>query len=380
MIKLAYQRTLIYYDLPQLFIASDVLGVQYICLLVDDSSELVYCCVPLSKIRLRLLLTNQIDLLNVFLEREVNEWYWLSTNDIYGSDLLLELGVGIIPERYLPDSGLYVSPSIEGEELLISAIERAKLLSEVSVEPPESVSHVISAKTLSLLLDAYQSVVRWGFAAIKKKSQRLGNKISVAVSDAHILDVYGFAPGSFKIRFEARSGLDLLGDSDVERVFELIESILSRESDPEAVAKILEGYKGHFVTSLIRLLKVVEENKSYFSLCWAKPTHASVRKATLSYSSVNPLLAILSTKEEMLVEEITLTGILKKADVDSGSWRLKSDDNDKEYSGTLYNSKESLSGLKLDARYSVLCAEKVEDMPFTGKEITTLQAIHFTAL
>lgn len=377
MAKLIHQSTLIYYDNVQLAITVDEVDTKYLCLLVNDSAECVYCCIPISKKRLGTLLTNQFDLLTVFSEREADYWLEAATADIHEGISRTISRFDDIPSEYLPAPGLFVAPEGASDELVDFARERVNLVSELSVEPPEASDHVISAKTLSLLLDAYQSLVKRAVTAAKKKSQRRGVKPSAA-NDAHILDVYAFSPGSFKVRFEPRSRLDLLGDSEVQAAFELIEEVISKTSNPEAVAALLENYRGHFVTSLIKLLRVIAVNKTYLSFAWAKPSFRHVQKATIEFSSIASLLELLSKREEMLVEQVVLIGTLKKADADSGAWRLKNDEDGKEYSGTLHDPNASLSGLEIDSRYKVVCVEKIEDMPFTGREITSLQALDFS--
>lgn len=378
MTKLFHQTTLIYYDNPQLAVAVDEVDTKYVCLLVEElNTAFSYCCVPISKRRLGLLLTNQVDLLPIFTERETEHWLKASTEDITHDLSRVELQSGQIPQAYLPAPGLFVSPAGATDELVDSARERMNLVSEVAVEPPEASNNVISAKTLSLLLDAFQSIVKRAVTASKRAKTKKGIR-SQPSHDIHVLDVYAFSQGSFKIRFESRTNLDLLGDSEVQAAFELIEEVISKASDPEAVATILEEYKGHFVTSLIKLLRIISENKTYFSFAWAKPEFRQVRTSTIELSSVASLLELLSRREEMLLEKIVLIGTLKKADADSGAWRLKNDEDGKEYSGMLQDPDASLSGLEIDSRYKVICTEKIEDMPFTGREITTLRAIEFS--
>jgi hypothetical protein len=163
----------------------------------------------------------------------------------------------------------------------------------------------------------------------------------------------------------------------MEIAFGLIERVLSFSAEPEKIAAALEGYKGHFVTNLIKLLRVASENKTYLKLSWAKPSFNHVRSISVEHRHISPLLALLTSKEEMLVETIILVGLLKKADVDSGAWRIKSDEDGKEYSGSINESSFSLSGLKTDSRYTVECIERIEEAPFTGKETVNLYATKF---
>ncbi len=371
--QLAYITTLIYYDGHQLVVVKDEVDTYYLCILTDEDG-LLYCSVALSRARYSSLINNQIDVREAFVKRESVNWYQLRTQDITNSEFILETMLGEIPEGFLPDPGLMASPPTTSDELIFFSKERNNIVSEISVEPPEASEHNISAKTLSLLLDAFQGLVKRSLSTTRKLQNITNRHLAV---DSHIVDVCAFSPGSFKIRFESRTGLDLIGDSDMEIAFGLIEKVLSSSAEPEKIATALEGYKGHFVTNLIKLLRVASESKTYLKLSWAKPSFNHVRSITVEYRHIPPLLALLTSKEEMLVETIVLVGLLKKADVDSGAWRIKNDDDNKEYSGSIHESGLSLSGLKTDSRYKVVCIERIEEAPFTGKETVNLYATNF---
>lgn len=375
MSQLTYIATLIYYDGHQLVVVKDEVDTCYLCILTgDEEGYLLYCCVAISRARYSLLINNRIDVRDAFVGRESEYWYRLRTQDITDRQFTFDMVSGAIPDTLLPDSGLMASPPATSDELVFFSKERNNIVSEIAVEPPESSNHNISAKTLSLLLDAFQGLVKRGIA-VSRKRQNSANHYGAV--DAHIVDVCAFAPGSFKIRFESRVGLDLIGDSDMEIALGLIERVLSSSAEPEKIAAALEGYKGHFVTNLIKLLRVASENKTYLKLSWAKPSFNRVRSISVEHRHIPPLLELLTSKEEMLVETIVLVGLLKKADVDSGAWRIKSDEDGKEYSGSINESSLSLSGLETDSRYKVVCIERIEEAPFTGRETVNLYATKF---
>jgi hypothetical protein len=75
-----------------------------------------------------------------------------------------------------------------------------------------------------------------------------------------------------------------------------------------------------------------------------------------------------------LSEEIReFMGVVKQADV-RGNWRILSQDEDKEYSGTAMP--ESIAGITLDTKkYKFICEEKVTIDTVTDKEKITFHAI-----
>lgn len=101
--SLTYRSTLIYYDNHQVVLAADEVDTQHICLLVDDSADLlVYCCIPLSCARFTALCSNQIGLRTAFLNRETQHWIKLFTKDIAVANGVVEALTGDIPDHYLP--------------------------------------------------------------------------------------------------------------------------------------------------------------------------------------------------------------------------------------------------------------------------------------
>ncbi len=114
-IPLSVQETLIWHEIPQLFVASDPVGGFYLCLLTDDSSEKpAYIAVAVSANRLRAVQQGQMDLHSVFAHPELG--FWLSIKDFSAENALAELlpEQKALPESWLPTPGEYL-PQVPGE-------------------------------------------------------------------------------------------------------------------------------------------------------------------------------------------------------------------------------------------------------------------------
>ncbi|MFN0035677.1 MAG: DUF6575 domain-containing protein [Saprospiraceae bacterium] len=114
-IPLSVQETLIWHDVPQLFVASDPVGGLYLCLLTDDSSETpAYVAVAVSAERLRAVRQGQTDLHSAFARPELG--CWLSISDFFEKNALAELlpEQKTLPENWLPTPGEYLS-QVPGE-------------------------------------------------------------------------------------------------------------------------------------------------------------------------------------------------------------------------------------------------------------------------
>jgi hypothetical protein len=108
-IPLSVQETLIWHDMPQLFVANDPVGGLYLCLLTDDGEAMpVYIAVALSAERLRMMRQGQMDLHSAFARPELG--FWLSIKDFSGETALAELlpEQKSLPEKWLPAPGEYL--------------------------------------------------------------------------------------------------------------------------------------------------------------------------------------------------------------------------------------------------------------------------------
>jgi hypothetical protein len=102
-ITLTIQETLIWHDVPQLFVAKDKIGGLHLCLAVDDSSELPqYITVAISSSRLQDLKLGKIDLYSVFAQPELGGWFRITTFN--ESEIAAEAASFSekIPESWLP--------------------------------------------------------------------------------------------------------------------------------------------------------------------------------------------------------------------------------------------------------------------------------------
>jgi hypothetical protein len=371
-VSLTYIDTLVYYDNHQLVLLKDNLEVKYMGILVEEKElESVYFCAPISNTNYSTLINNKIDLRTVLLD--VPYWCLINTDSIVSQQESVAISEDPIPEEYLPETGFLVSPPSTSEAILFLANERRNIVSELTLEPEEAVNHAINTKTLSLLLEAFQGLVRQA-VRLTKDSAKKSNQVA---SYAHNLNVVAFAPGSFKILFESNRGLDLLGDTELEKAFNLINKVLASTNNDEQLAEAIVGYKGHFVASLIKFLRIAEENQTFLKLSWAKPDFKEANTVVVEERFVTPALEFLSEQKEMQIEKIVFTGYLDKVYVSEGKWGFIGEDKEEYYSGKVAEGGPSLMSLVTGQKYEVECTERIIESTNTNKEITELTAIKF---
>lgn len=95
---------LVYYDIPEIFIATDEVGTKFICLLVDaDNKSILYISTAISSTRLTSFINGNEDLREIFINPE--------TKHIYSFDKISDLiqatifKGGELPEEFLPEVG-----------------------------------------------------------------------------------------------------------------------------------------------------------------------------------------------------------------------------------------------------------------------------------
>lgn len=108
-IKIILKDILLYYDTPQLFIARDNVGTNYLCMLVEQNQEFdIFVCIQMSKEKLTHFSTGHIDLRNVYLEPEIRVYYQVNiANYQSGCYEIVPLEYESIPDQWLPESGVF---------------------------------------------------------------------------------------------------------------------------------------------------------------------------------------------------------------------------------------------------------------------------------
>lgn len=110
MIKLTHKQTLEFYDVPQIFVATDVLGVDYLCVLYSQDNGYEYLGVRISQIKLKAYLAGQVDLRMVYTQPEQEGSLFMVTvkdKTIMASSALQEKD---LTEDMLPAPGFYHDP------------------------------------------------------------------------------------------------------------------------------------------------------------------------------------------------------------------------------------------------------------------------------
>ena len=120
MIQLKFIEVIVFYEIPQVFVATDIFGANYLCLLYpyDDETCYKYLAVRISEKRLNLFKGQKIYLLSIYKKPEDNSYLDVivrGANDI----LAIPLESIKVQPFMLPDEGFFCNyEAIDNEELI----------------------------------------------------------------------------------------------------------------------------------------------------------------------------------------------------------------------------------------------------------------------
>lgn len=383
--KIKYCQTLFFYDVPMLFHCIDGIGCDYLCLLVEEADgNFIYLCTPVSRQRLNGFNKGYIELREIYTQPETSEFFTFQAKEL-ALNKEIELDIykeEAIPDRWLPDSGFFLTEKIEdSDEVLNMSREIHKPVLFASLDVPESKFDTrIDTDRLSHFLSTFQNLVKHAYRKACKSVTT--NIVGLEPFNAHKLQVVGFDHGSFTIKFETLDAGDLFGSCGVELSFEKIDAIAEAIDDPDKTLEILKKNKGHMAGAYIRLLIFLIENDANLNYKWAVPISTKPVIRNLTKEKAKPLVDFLMQKEDIGSEPIELIGKVIRADKNTGSWKILNDSDNKEYQGIIKdNTKLSLEGIVIGTtRYKFQCEEIIEEVLGTGKEKKVIYLLNYFIL
>lgn len=356
--KLSIIRILEYYDVPQLFIAADIIGVHYLCMLydVEADGELKVIGVATSTDRLNDFIKGHVDLLSMFREPEIE-----------GSLYHIELNEGVVTANplygelehfMLPDEGYFFDDSLnEDEEMLARSVTANKPIIRLAFETPSN-RHDMDTRCLSAALLHFQSLVDNSYKKLYKKEDLVNSKLRVTT----------FMAASFDVEFMAEESLDIFGQSKLGETFDVINKLFT--SPPDDVILILRGLKGYAANSYKNFLEVLLDNDLSINLKWVFSTLSSeVHHSKVDKEHIRMLHDAVNNRSDLGIEEVTFDGHFTAADIVSGKWAFQPSVG-KVLKGESDNH-ELLSGVTLkDRLYKIVCEAQQSLNETTLKEKT----------
>ncbi|MDN4149774.1 hypothetical protein QYE80_32675 [Pseudomonas tohonis] len=367
---LRLKSVLLEYDYPQVFIAIDGVGCQFVCMIIGvDGYEPRFICTPVSSDRSHRLSNGRMDLRNVFEFPEVPEFYFSAPEDLF-QDFEAELsGLFECPVDLLPDSGLFFE---HDDEVLDRARESRTTVAYASLSVPESKYHPrIRAAKLSEFLSIYQNSIKH----LSRAEAKVAGKAIPKNEDPYEMDVFGTSYGSFTVQLRSADSTDLLGENPaLVSAFRKLNEFLDLAEDSDEALKFLLSVKGHAASSLMSLLSFISENDCQLTNRWSTPFMVESSKSRIRVATAQNVLEKCRTRQDLGVEVVMLQGVLDSANVSGKNWKLIVDG--VSHSGIAGDGVD-LSGIILGNWYLFKCEEKLEVQVGSGREVRTLTLTRF---
>lgn len=350
-------RILEYYDVPQLFIAEDAIGMRYLCLLydVEENGELKVIGVAVSVGKLNDFVKGHIDLLAMFVSPEMeNSIFFIHMKE---NGIFAEQYRGVLDTSMLPDEGYFYNDSLnENEEMIARAATTNKPVIRLAFQTPQN-RHNMEARCLSAALIHFQSLVDNSYKKLYKEDANTNSTLRVTT----------FLAASFDVEFVADENLDMFGQSKLGQTFDVIKKLFSTTS--EDVIETLRNLKGFAANSYRNFLEVLLDNNLSINLKWVFSTiDGEVHQSQVEKTQLQALHDIVTNNSELGTEELTLEGFFTSANT-NGKWSFQPLDG-KEIKG---NSEDTslMSGITITEKtYTIVCNAKKFFNETTLKEKT----------
>lgn len=353
-----------YYDVPQLFIAEDAIGVRYLCLLYDiaKDGELKIIGVMVSADKLNSFIKGHVDLLTMFTSPEMD-------NSIFKihikEDVIYAVPYnGILDAQMLPDAEYYYDDTLnENEEMLARAIATNKPVIRLAFETPQN-RHDMDARSLSAALVHFQSLVDNSYRKLYKEETNTNSTLRVTT----------FLAASFDVEFISDEDLDMFGQSKLGQTFDVIQRLFSATS--EEVVETLRNLKGFAANSFRNFLDVLLDNDLSIDLKWVFSTiDSEVHQSQVEKNRLLTLHEIVTNNSELGCEEITFEGSFTSANT-NGKWSFQPVDG-REIKGDSENA-SLMSGVTIaEKTYKIVCNAQKSLNETTLKEKTKYTLMRF---
>ena len=363
--KLIIDRILVYNDFPELFLAQDNSGLDYLCLLTNISDEFYnYSCVAISKNRLYKFLNGKIDLREIFINPELPEWW--ETNDTSEEEIEISFfnDTGL-EDEFLPEEGCFFVEEQNEETIREEVVESNNVIVHLSLSDKQN-KQSIAIDDLGDFTKLYQSLIENAYRKAILTSE-LDHKRSYIIPDNYQLNAFASSPGSFVLHLKSNSNKDLFGNSLIEEGLRRVDEIICDPNNENELIEALRSVKGHTISNYQKILdKIIRENIT-FKYKWLSPSSPIIHTRTINEKYARKVKEILSQKDELVEEIKEFIGFIKQADVERGSWRITNEEDNKDYTGD--SEGHLLDCITLETvKYKFICEEIIESMKVTEKE------------
>lgn len=352
--RLRLTEILDYYDVPQIFVALDAVGTQYLCLVhdYDEGGRSLCIAANISKDRLNDVVTGHVDLRQVYLEPE--QWLY----DVVENGNIIEATRHEEPptEEMLPEEGYYLDfGKRESQEMIRTAQERRRTVIRIGLNY-ESNNHVVPISVLNEVGHCFQVILSNGYRKLA----------STRNAECAELGVSALIAASFDLELIANEPTDLFGSSKVADTLDMLSPLFGEED--EAVASCLTTFKTT-QASYKNMLKALSDKNISFKCKWVHAAlSGEVRELPVTKERVQNLYTLASNLTSLDEREVTFEGVFFMANTRNGRWGMELADGGKKARYGWCHKEEKLKGVVLHNQvYRITCTERPTQNANTGK-------------
>lgn len=349
---LQLNKILEYYDIPQVFLATDAIGTHYLCVLYDHEEDkgYQYVAVQLSIRNLSSFISGNVDLRFLF-ENPAYDDSFYRVSVINGHIEANSISQSEISEDMLPSEGYVLdSSSQEDDEIIVAeTIACNHPIVRLGFIDREN-SHTIEASCLSQALAHYQSLVSNCFKKINGKE---------LIKQAE-LKVTTFQAASFDVHFQVNADLNLFGSSNMDGTFRQLDNLFNAPND-EVFKETIQNLRGHTINSYKNFLEVLIEHRLEMKYKWvASIVDKEIISGRMTLPKIEYIHDLLLSTQELQSEDVVFEGVFLASSVENGKWTFKANDEKKNISG-LSEECNILSGVIIEQQsYKIFCKEVQE--------------------
>lgn len=363
--QLQILQILVYYDIPEIFIATDEVGTKFLCLLVDFDEEIVlYISTPISINRLTEFINGRVELRDIFVNPETNQIYsFNNVSETIEADLIDGIN---LPEEYLPEIGFkYEKPIDDNKPIFKEALEKNNAIIHLAVSDNND-NYSVDADDFGDIIKLYQVIIENSF---KKEisNKNFKNKKNYYSPQNYKLRAFASSYGSFNLHMYSTSEVDLFGNTIIELGLSKFEEIIRDFDNDEEYIEILRTVKGHTISSFKKLIKKLIDCDIKIKHKWYSLGQDSVHFSTINKIRAQKIYDILTLSEELTEERRVFEGYFIQVDIEKGTWRIYNIEDEKDYSGEALS--DLLKGVTIKtATYKIDCLEVIEELKVAEKE------------
>lgn len=363
--KLKIMQILVYYDIPEIFIATDEVGTKFICLLVDDRDHsFVYISTAISSKKLSNFINGLVDLRELFEYPETSHFY--SFNRLTEIIEAIAFNSIVLPSEYLPDAGFLYKKALQNDNLILNeALEKNNAIVHLAISDIND-NYSIDTDDFGDIVKLYQIIIENAYKKeITKKSNK--NKKEFIIPQNYKLRAFASSQSSFNLHMFSTSQVDLFGNSLIELALLKFEELLQDFDSDDLYIETLRTIKGHTISSFKKLIKKLIDSEIKIKHKWYSLGQENVHTSIVDKTKAIRIYEILNLTEELAEERKSFEGYFVQVDVKKGTWRIHNILDQKEFNGEAKS--YLLQGVTVRTEiYKIECIEIIEELKVAEKE------------